>query len=107
MMKKLAWPTLFCNDLIVNNNDQIVDYRLRQKDGKKFAVQGFHSMGLKVVAAGDSYNDLSMIREANGGVLFCPPEQIVKDNPDLPVALNYADFYDYISEIIGTAKVKA
>ena len=70
MMKKLAWPTIFCNDLIVNKDDQVVDYRLRQKDGKKFAVQGFHSMGLKVVASGDSYNDLSMIREANGGVLF-------------------------------------
>ena len=101
LMKKLAWPTIFCNDLIVNSSDQITGYKLRQKDGKKFAVQGFHSMGLKVAASGDSYNDLSMIREAEGGVLFCPPEQIVLDNPDIPVAHNYEELYRHLANIIS------
>ena len=100
LMKKLSWPTIFCNDLDVNSQDQITGYRLRQKDGKKFAVKGFHSMGLKVAASGDSYNDLSMIREADGGVLFCPPEQIIKDNPDLPVATDYTGLFDNIIKII-------
>ena len=100
LMKKLAWPTIFCNDLTVNSSDQITGYKLRQKDGKKFAVKGFHSMGLKVAASGDSYNDLSMIKEADGGVLFCPPEQILLDNPDIPVAHNYEELYRQISRII-------
>ncbi len=101
LMKKLSWPTIFCNDLIVDSKDRITGYKLRQKDGKKFAVKGFHSMGLKVAASGDSYNDLSMIKEAEGGVLFCPPEQIVIDNPDIPVAGNYKELYKYISDIIA------
>ena len=101
LMKKLAWPTLFCNDLLVSSSDQITGYKLRQKDGKKFAVQGFHSMGFKVAASGDSYNDLSMIREADGGVLFCPPEKIIEDNPDLPVALNHEELYRHITDITG------
>ena len=57
-------------------------------------------MGLKVVAAGDSYNDLSMIREANGGILFCPPEQIIKDNSDLPLAMNYTELFNNITKLI-------
>jgi len=100
LMKKLGWPTIFCNELITDSSDRITDYRLRQKDGKKHAVMGFHSMGLKVIASGDSYNDLSMIREADGGVLFCPPENIVKENPDLPVALDYRELLHSIRSFI-------
>ena len=91
LMKQLGWPTIFCNELIIDKAGRIADYKLRQKDGKKHAVIGFHSMGFKVIAAGDSYNDLSMIKEADGGVLFCPPEKIIAENPDIPVSLNYDD----------------
>ncbi len=91
LMKKLDWPTLFCNTLEVAADGRISGYRLRQKDGKRKAVEGFHSMGMKVIAAGDSYNDLSMIRKADAGILFTPPKSIIEENPDLPVALNYTE----------------
>ncbi|MCL2791823.1 MAG: bifunctional phosphoserine phosphatase/homoserine phosphotransferase ThrH [Spirochaetaceae bacterium] len=91
LMKQLGWPTLFCNELIIDKEGKVADYRLRQKDGKKYAVMGFHSMGLKVIAAGDSYNDLSMLKEADAGILFCPPDKIVEENPDIPVSLDYDD----------------
>jgi len=96
LMKQLGWPTIFCNELIIDKTNRIADYKLRQKDGKKHAVMGFHSMGFKVIAAGDSYNDLSMIREADAGVLFCPPEKIIGENPDIPVTFNYAELLSKI-----------
>lgn len=89
LMKKLEWPTLFCNTLEVEEDGRISGYHLRQKDGKRKAVEAFHAMGLKVIASGDSYNDLTMIRRADAGVLFTPPESIVTENPDLPVAIDY------------------
>lgn len=100
LMKQLDWPTIFCNTLEVDENDMITGYRLRQKDGKKHAVEGFHSMNIKVFASGDSYNDLSMIKEAEGGMFFCPPERIVKENPSVPVALNYAELLKEIKKYI-------
>jgi len=96
LMRQLGWPTIFCNELVIDKTNRIADYKLRQKDGKKHAVIGFHSMGFKVIAAGDSYNDLSMIREADGGVLFCPPEKIIAENPDIPVAYNYNELLSNI-----------
>ncbi len=101
LMKKLGWPTIFCNELLIDKTGRIADYSLRQKDGKKHAVKGFHSMGFKVIASGDSYNDLSMIREADGGVLFCPPDKIVKENPDLPVALDYKQLLGSIVKLLN------
>ena len=100
MMKKLAWPTLFCNELVIDKDDNVIDFRLRQQDGKRKAVEGFHSMGFQVLAAGDSYNDLSMIRKADAGVLFCPPENIVKENPDLPVAVDYGQLMAEIEKVL-------
>ncbi|MCL2481488.1 MAG: bifunctional phosphoserine phosphatase/homoserine phosphotransferase ThrH [Spirochaetaceae bacterium] len=96
LMKQLGWPAIFCNELIIDKTNRIADYKLRQKDGKKHAVMGFHSMGFKVIAAGDSYNDLSMIREADGGVLFCPPEKIIGENPDIPVTFTYDELLSNI-----------
>ncbi|HAK44913.1 MAG TPA: bifunctional phosphoserine phosphatase/homoserine phosphotransferase ThrH [Spirochaeta sp.] len=91
LMKKLDWPTLFCNSLEVEADGRISGFQMRQEDGKRKAVDGFHSMNLKVIAAGDSYNDLSMIKKADAGILFTPPESIVTENPDLPVAVNYTE----------------
>ena len=76
LMKKLNRPTLFCNDLEVAADGRIAGYRLRQKDGKRRAVEAFRSMNVKVFAAGDSYNDLSMIKAADAGALFRAPESV-------------------------------
>ena len=76
LMKKLGWPTLFCNTLIVDAEDRITGYRLRQQDGKRKAIEAFHSAGFKTMAAGDSYNDLSMIKTADKGLFFRSPKSI-------------------------------
>lgn len=102
LMKQLNWPTIFCNTLSVDGGGMIDGYSLRQKDGKKSAVKSFHSMNFKVIASGDSYNDLSMIREADAGMLFCPPQKIVCDNPDISVALNYGELMGGIKKALNS-----
>ncbi|MEI8096169.1 MAG: bifunctional phosphoserine phosphatase/homoserine phosphotransferase ThrH [Spirochaetales bacterium] len=91
LMEKLGMPTIFCNTLTVDPDGSVVGYKLRQKDGKRIAVQGFHSMGLKVFAAGDSYNDTGMLQEADAGFFFCPPESIIAQFPKIPVTWNYGE----------------
>lgn len=76
LMAKLDYPTLFCNTLLCDPDGTITGYRLRQKDGKKHAVAAFKSLNFQVFAAGDSFNDLAMIREAHDGCLFRPPKNI-------------------------------
>jgi phosphoserine/homoserine phosphotransferase len=82
LMAKLSWPTLFCNSLEVADDGAVTGYRLRQKNGKREAVKAFKVMNMRVFAAGDSFNDLAMIREADGGCLFRAPDQIRKDCAD-------------------------
>jgi len=96
LMKKLAWPTLLCNTLVLNSDGLIADFSLRQPDGKRQAVLGFKSMNLEVAASGDSYNDLSMIRAADRGALFQPPARIVQENPDIPVFYDYGPLADFL-----------
>jgi phosphoserine/homoserine phosphotransferase len=83
LMEKLSWLTLFCNSLLVDGDGTVTGYRLRQQNGKKEAVKAMKLMNMRVFAAGDSFNDLAMIREADGGCLFRAPEQIRKDCSDL------------------------
>jgi len=90
LIKKLGNPTLFCNWLTVNRSGYISGYRLRQKDGKRKAVQALKHIGFRVVAAGDSYNDLSMLRAADRGVLFNPPAAIEQEYTAYPVARSYS-----------------
>jgi phosphoserine/homoserine phosphotransferase len=82
LMKKLIWPSLFCNSLVIDNG-AVTGYKLRQKNGKKEAVRAFKSINMRVFAAGDSFNDLAMINEADSGCLFRAPEQIRKDYANL------------------------
>lgn len=89
LIRKLGNPTLLCNWLTVSRSGYISGYVLRQQDGKRKAVKAFKSIGFRVVAAGDSYNDLSMLRTADRGVLFNPPEAIVKRYTAYPVARDY------------------
>lgn len=85
LMRKLRWPSLYCNDLEIDGEGRVTGYRLRQPDQKRMAVQAFKSLKFEVLAAGDSYNDLSMLTEADAGVLFRPPEKLVAEYPDFPV----------------------
>jgi phosphoserine / homoserine phosphotransferase len=96
LMKKLGWPTLFCNELLVSADNRITGYKLRQKDGKKKAVIALRSIGYTITAAGDSYNDLTMLQEAEYGVLFRPPDSIVSEHPEFPVAQTHAELKAHI-----------
>ncbi len=88
LMAQLGYPTLLCHRLTVVD-DRIVDYRLRLPDQKRAAVQRFHELNLQVIATGDSYNDTSMLAEADAGILFRPPANVVDEFPQFPVALDY------------------
>jgi phosphoserine/homoserine phosphotransferase len=84
LMAKLDYPTLFCNSLEIAGDGTVSGYRLRQQNGKKHAVAALKSLNMRVFAAGDSFNDLAMIREADGGCLFRAPEKIRNDYPSIP-----------------------
>jgi phosphoserine/homoserine phosphotransferase len=84
LMAKLEYPALFCNTLVCAADGTITGYRLRQKEGKKRAVAAFKSLNIQVFAAGDSFNDLEMIREAGCGCLFRPPQTIRESHRELP-----------------------
>jgi phosphoserine/homoserine phosphotransferase len=97
LMKKLGYPTLMCNKLVVNPNGEIVDYRLRCEKTKLTTVKSLQACGFTTIAAGDSYNDLQMIRASKGGCLFRAPEKIRLDNPDLKAVDTYEEFYDTLT----------
>ena len=87
-MRKLGWPTLLCHKLEIED-DRIAQYCLRQKDQKREAVKAFHGLNFRVIAAGDSYNDTSMLGEADAGILFCPPQNVIDEFPQFPVTSSY------------------
>jgi phosphoserine/homoserine phosphotransferase len=89
LMRQLGWPTLFCNRLVVGPGGRIEDYRLRQKDGKREAVRALHGLQLRVIAAGDSYNDTTMLAAADAGILFRPPDNVIREFPQFPVTRSY------------------
>ncbi|MDJ0805177.1 MAG: bifunctional phosphoserine phosphatase/homoserine phosphotransferase ThrH [Desulfobacterales bacterium] len=91
LMQKLKRPTLFCNTLEVAPDGQVVDYRLRQQDGKRKVVEGLQSMNFKVVAMGDSYNDITMLQAAERGFLFRPPANVIEEYPQFPVTSAYRE----------------
>ena len=93
LMRKLNWPSLYCNDLDIDNQGRVTGYRLRQPDQKRQAVRAFKELNFQVVAAGDSYNDLSMLTEAEAGVLFRPPEQLVEEYPQFPVTHTHDELH--------------
>ncbi len=89
LMRQLGHPTLFCHNLEVDRAGMIIGYRLRLPDPKRRSVQALHGLNLKVFAAGDSYNDTAMLLEADAGVLFCPPDNVIDEFPQLAVARDY------------------
>lgn len=90
-IEKLDYPMILCHRLIVADDGDIVDYKLRQPDPKRCSVKAFKSLDYNVVATGDSYNDISMLDEADFGVFFCPPDNVIADFPEIGVARNYQE----------------
>lgn len=101
LMRKLAWPTIFCNSLVVDDDGNITGYTLRQKDGKRKAIEHLQAMGFRCFAAGDSYNDLTMIKTADSGSLFRAPENILEEYPELHLSTTYDDFLKTIKEFLN------
>jgi phosphoserine/homoserine phosphotransferase len=91
LMRKLAWPTLFCHSLETSADGRVTGYRLRMPEQKREAVRRLREMNFTVVAAGDSYNDTKMLAAAHAGILFRPPETVVREFPQYPVTESYAE----------------
>jgi len=89
LMAKLGFPTLFCHHLVIDETGNIVDYVLRQPDQKRKAVRAFQKLAFTVIAAGDSYNDLTMLQAADHGILFRPPDTMKSEYPDFPVTYDH------------------
>lgn len=94
LMRQLGHPTLLCHRLTIDGEQNVVDYRLRQVDPKRKSVQALKSLQYRIIASGDSYNDLSMLEEADAGILYCPPASVVRDYPQYPVARDYLQLRD-------------
>ncbi|MBO5503108.1 MAG: bifunctional phosphoserine phosphatase/homoserine phosphotransferase ThrH [Lachnospiraceae bacterium] len=101
LMKKLGYPSLFCNSLEVGENGEITGYRMRIENSKLSTVKALQSIGFETIAAGDSFNDLAMIRASRAGFLFRSTEQIMRDNPDLPA---FEEFSDFLAAIRGVLR---
>ena len=89
LMRQLAWPTLFCHTLEISPDGRVADYHLRLPDPKRRAVQAFRELAFKTIATGDSYNDTTMLAEADAGILFRPPDNVVAEFPQFPVTRDY------------------
>jgi phosphoserine/homoserine phosphotransferase len=91
LMRQLDWPTLFCHKLEVAADGTITDYKLRQPDQKRAAIKAFHSLNYRCIAAGDSYNDTNMLDEAEQGILFDAPANVIREFPQFPVTTTYEE----------------
>lgn len=96
LMKKLGWPTIFCNELVVAEDGKITGYKMRCEPSKLTTVKALHSCGLETVAAGDSHNDLGMIRASKAGFLFKSTDAIKAENPDIPALETYDELLEAI-----------
>ena len=103
LMRQLGWPTLFCHSLEVAEDGRITGYRLRMPDQKKASVQALQGVAFRVIAAGDSYNDTAMLLAADAGILFDPPQNVVDEFRQLPVARGY----DQLRAEIAAASTRA
>ena len=100
LMKKLGWPTIFCNSLEVAENGEITGYRMRVENSKYSTVKALQSIGFETIASGDSHNDLGMIKASKAGFLFKSTEQIKKDNPELPAYETYDESMEAIKKAL-------
>lgn len=96
MMAKLGNPTLFCHDLVIDDSGRITDWKIRCNDHKRKTVEALRSMKFNVIAVGDSYNDTTMLSEADAGILFNPPGNVISEFPQFSVANEYSDLMESI-----------
>jgi len=96
LMRQLGWPTIMCHKLDVSAEGRITNYLLRQPDQKRMAVKSLHALNYKVVAAGDSYNDIGMLSEADKGILFDAPANVIREFPQFPVTTSYEELKNEI-----------
>jgi phosphoserine/homoserine phosphotransferase len=89
LMRQLSWPTLLCHRLVVDSAGKVADYTLRQKDPKRQCVKAFRGLNFRVIAAGDSYNDTTMLEEADAGILFKAPANVIAEFPQYPAVHSY------------------
>lgn len=99
LMKKLGWPTIFCNSLVVAEDGEITDYKMRVENSKLTTVRALQSIGFETVASGDSYNDLGMILAGKSGFLFRTTEQIKADYPQIPALETYEELLNALKEV--------
>ncbi|MBC8435981.1 MAG: bifunctional phosphoserine phosphatase/homoserine phosphotransferase ThrH, partial [Bacteroidetes bacterium] len=100
LMIQLGRPTLFCHNLEMDDTNRITGYKLRQVDPKRKTVEALQSLTYKVIAFGDSYNDISMLKQADVGILFRPPQNVIDDHPELPVTYDYEQLKEILKELI-------
>lgn len=100
LMKKLGWPTIFCNSLEVADDGTITGYKMRVEKSKYTTVRALQSIGYDTIASGDSYNDLGMIKASKAGFLFRSPDSIKAENPDIPAFEEYADLLAAIKGVL-------
>ena len=101
LMKKLGWPTIFCNTLEVSDTGEVTGFKMRVENSKYSTVRALQSIGYDTIASGDSYNDLGMIRASKAGFLFRSTEKIIADNPDVPAYESYAALLDAIKAVMA------
>ena len=101
LMRKLGWPTIFCNELVVGENGEIEDFIMRIPESKLGTVRALQSIGFQTIATGDSHNDLGMIKASKAGFLFKSTDQIKKDNPELPAFETYDELLAAIKKAIA------
>ncbi len=107
LMRKLGFPTLFAHDLVIDAAGRIADYRLRMPDQKRHSVERLRELRFQVIAAGDSYNDTSMLSAADAGILFRPPQNVIDEFPQFPVTRDYSELaraFEAAARQIGTAQ---
>lgn len=103
LMRKLGWPTLFCHSLSLNGDGSIKSYHLRQPDGKRQTALALKNLRYQIIGIGDSYNDISMLKAADKGILFRPPQNVIDEYPDFPVKHDYEGLKEIIQELINKA----
>ena len=100
LLEKIGWPVLFCHHLTIDKEGNITDFNLRQTEAKKRVVEALQNLNFKVIALGDSYNDISMLRKAEHGILYRPPQNVIDDNPDIRVVSSYSQLKHLVAEIL-------
>ena len=101
LMKKLGWPTLFCHTLSIDSDGSITGYVLRQNDGKREVAIALKNLNYFTIAIGDSYNDITMLKEADSGILFRPPENVKNEFAEFPVLSSYDELKNKIEKILS------